>query len=113
MKFIKQEQTKEFRNSAICIVEEYPHGDVDINGSVIEIKGRYPEKGRVVNLKCKELVYVLVGEGSIAVEQETFHFSGGDMFIIDAKERYYWQAECKILTVCTPAFESGQHKIVD
>lgn len=48
MKVIHKNQTKEFKNSEFCTAIEYPLGDKDINCAVIELNGRYPDKGRVV-----------------------------------------------------------------
>lgn len=59
MKLIHKNQINNFENSKVCFGEEYPLGDKEINGAIIKVRGRYPDKGRVVNLKCKELVYVL------------------------------------------------------
>lgn len=55
MKIIHKNQTEEFKNSENCTTIEYQMGDKDINGAVIELTGRYPNKGRTVNLECKEL----------------------------------------------------------
>lgn len=52
MKVIHKNQTEIFKNSQVCTAIEYPLGDKDINGAVIELNGRYPNTGRVVNLKC-------------------------------------------------------------
>lgn len=59
MKIVYQKETKKFKNSKVCTAIEYPMGDKDINGAVIKLTGRYPDKGRVVNLKCKELSYII------------------------------------------------------
>jgi hypothetical protein len=58
MKIIRAKEAKEFKNSESCIAAEYPSEDKDINVAVVEVTGRYPEKGRVTNLKCKELLYI-------------------------------------------------------
>ncbi len=39
MKFISKNQTKTFKNSDTCTAIEYPLGDKDINGAVIELNG--------------------------------------------------------------------------
>ena len=72
MKTVKKEQTKRFENSPTCVALEYPIGDKDINGAVIELNGRYPEMGRVVNTECKEIAYIIEGNGLIVIE-ETFY----------------------------------------
>jgi mannose-6-phosphate isomerase-like protein (cupin superfamily) len=112
MKVIYKNQIKKHNNSKVCLAHEYHLGDKDINGAVIEIKGRYPDKDRVVNLKCKELVYILEGSGKVVVDGKTVKFKRGDMILIYAGEKYYWNANCIILTACTPAWYSKQHKIV-
>lgn len=112
MKIINKKQTNKFKNSKICFGDEYPLGDKNINGAVIEVRGRYPDKDRVVNLKCKELVYILEGLGKIVVEGKETSFNKGDMLLIYPKEKYYWQANCIILTACSPAFYPEQHKQV-
>ena len=110
MKIIHSNQTNKFKNSKICYGDEYPLGDKDINGAVIEVRGRYPDKGRIVNTECKELVYILEGSGKIVAEGKKADFDKGDMILINPKERYYWDADCIILAVCTPAFYPEQHR---
>ncbi len=112
MKVIRKNQTKRFKNSPVCIAHEYPLGDKDINGVVIELKGRYPDKGRVVNLKCKELVYLLDGSVLLEVEGKKIKLEKGDEVLIMPKEKYLWDGNCRIFTACTPAWYPEQHKEV-
>lgn len=112
MKVIRKNQTNRFENSPVCIAIEYPLGDKDINGAVIELKGRYPDKGRVVNLKCKELVYVLEGSVLLEVEGRKVKLEKGDEVLIMPKEKYHWEGNCKIFTACAPAWFPEQHKMV-
>lgn len=44
MKTIHKNQTKIFKAGDTCIANEYHIGDKDIDGTVIELSGRYPEK---------------------------------------------------------------------
>ena len=68
MKFIQRKQTKTRKNSKVCTAIEYPLADKRINGALIRLKGRYPDKGRCANLKCKEMAYVIKGKGILEVE---------------------------------------------
>ena len=68
MKIIHKNQTNQHVNSKGCTAIEYPLGDKDINGAVIKLYGREPDKGRVVNTKCKELAYIIKGSGKVVVE---------------------------------------------
>ena len=113
MKLIRKNQTKEFKNSDQCLAIEYPLGDKDINGAVIKLNGRYPDKGRVVNTVCKEMAYIIKGTGKLVVEGQDVNFSEGDLILIDKNEKYYWQGNFEIFTTCVPAWYPQQHKTVD
>ena len=68
MKIVRENESKKFKNIENCIATEYPLEDKDINMAVVKVTGRYPEKGRVTNLKCKELTYITRGSGKVVVE---------------------------------------------
>lgn len=112
MKIVRKDQTIQFKNSPVCIATEYPLHDKDINGAVIELSGRYPDKGRVVNLKCKELAYVMKGSVNLYVEGKKVELQEGDMVLIYPKEKYYWDGNCTLFIPCTPAWSLEQHKEV-
>lgn len=113
MKIIHPNQTQCFKNGENCVAIEYPLGDRDINGAVISLSGRYPEKGRVVNLKCKELAYVIRGSGKIVLEDEVVDLDEGDLILIESGERYFWDGNLTMFVPCVPAWYSGQHEEVD
>lgn len=113
MKIVRKNQTKEFKNSNQCTAIEYPLGDKDINGCVIKLNGRYPDKGCVVNTACKELAFITKGSGKLVVEEQTTSFSGGDLILIDKNEKYHWQGNCEMFVPCVPAWYPGQHKAVE
>jgi len=113
MKIIHENQTKKSKNNDVCIVIEYPFGDRDINGAIIELSGRYPSKGAVVNLKCKELAYIIEGSGRVVVEGEEVKIKKGDLILIEVGEKYFWEANLEMLTSCTPAWYPEQHKEVE
>ena len=113
MKKISLKQTKEFKNSDLCIVAEYGFDDKDIDISTAEINGRYPEKGFCVNQEVKEMIYVLEGSGEILKQNETIAFKKGDAILIDKGEKYFWNAHCKVVMSCSPAWFPEQHLLVD
>ncbi|MBL7159506.1 DUF861 domain-containing protein [Candidatus Microgenomates bacterium] len=113
MKVIHKNQTKKLKHSDICTSIEYPLGDKDINGAIIKLKGRYPDKGRVVNLKCKELAYIIKGSGKVVVEGQEVKLSKEDMVLIDPGEKYYWEGKMIIFMPCTPAWSPEQHEEVE
>lgn len=109
MKVVYKHQTKEFKNSEVCTAIEYPFEDKDINGAVIKLNGRYPNKGRVVNLKCKELSYVISGCGKLVVEGKEVVLREGDLVLIESGEKYYWEGKMMMFVPCTPAWYPEQH----
>jgi mannose-6-phosphate isomerase-like protein (cupin superfamily) len=112
MKIIHNNQIKIFNNSKHCVAKEYPLGDRDINGAVIELKGRYPDKGAVMNLKCKELAYVVKGSGRLVIEGKETLLHEGDLALIEPGEKYYWDGNMTMFMPCTPAWYPEQHKEV-
>ena len=97
-----------------CTAVEYPLEDKDINAVVIKIDGRYPNEGRTVNEKCKELVYVMSGKGKLVVEGKEVDLKTGTVVLIEPGERFYWEGkELEMFMPCTPAWYSEQHKEVD
>ena len=113
MKVVHKDQTERLNVSENCIAIEYPLGDKDINGAIVELTGRYPNTGRVVNLKCKELAYVIQGSGRIVVENEEINLKEGDLILIEPGEKYFWDGNLTIFTPCTPAWYPEQHKEVE
>ena len=112
MKVVHKNQTKKFKNSKVCTAIEYPLGDKDINGAVTELNRRYPDKGSVVNLKCKELAYVVRGSGRLVVEGEKISLQEGDLALIEPGGKYFWEGNMTMFMPCTPAWYPEQHKEV-
>lgn len=113
MKITRLHETKTNHVTKSCIAIEYPSGDKEIWGAVIKIDGRYPEKGRTVNEKCKELVYFLEGKGKLVVEDKIYKVQKGDQIVIDPGERFCWEGKLVMFMPCAPAWYPKQHKTVD
>ncbi len=113
MKIIHKNQTKIFKNSEACTAIEYPLGDKDINGAVIELNGRYPDKGRAMNLECKEMAYIIKGFGRVAVENKEIKLSEGDLVLIEPGEKFFWEGNMRIFMPCAPAWNHEQYKEVE
>ena len=113
MEIIRKNQAEKIKNNDVSDAFEYPSDDKDINGAVIELNGRYPDKGRVVNLECKELVYIIDGSGKVVVEGEEVKLNSGDILLIKPRERYFCEGNLKFLVSSTPAWNEGQYKKVD
>lgn len=113
MKIVHKNETKEFKNSDQCGGVEYSLDDKDINAAIGKITGRYPDKNRVVNTKCKELAYIISGSGKVVVEGKEYFFNAGDVLLIEPGERYYWEGNFDVFMPCTPAWYPKQHKQVE
>ncbi|MFH1534717.1 MAG: cupin domain-containing protein, partial [Patescibacteria group bacterium] len=106
-------ETKIFKNSEVCTAVEYPMDDKDINGAVIELSGRYPDKGRTMNEKCKEMAYVIKGSGRAVVESIETQFNEGDLALFEPGEKYFWEGNLTLFMPCAPAWYPEQHKEVE
>lgn len=94
---------------------DYPSKDKDINFAVIKINCRSPKTGFQVNTKCKELLYIMNGKGTIVLKEnkETIDFKKGDVILINQNECYAFEGNFTAAVPCTPAWTSEQHKYVD
>ena len=113
MKIVRQSERKEYQNSKTCKAFEYPLGDSDINGALIEIVGRYPEKGWAVNTKCKEMAYIIKGCGQLFLFDRDFSLDSGDLILIEPGEKYYFEGTITMFVPRTPAWYPEQHKLVE
>ncbi len=113
MKIVRKNEAKKFKNGEACTAIEYPMGDKDINGAVIELSGRYPDRGRTVNEKCKEMAYVIKGSGRVVVEGVETQLNEGDLVLIDPGEKFFWEGKMTLFMPCTPAWNPDQHKQVE
>ena len=106
---IKKSERKEFKNSPVCIAYEYGHNDKDINIAVIELSGRYPAKGRVMNEVSKEVAFVVKGNGKVGIDGKEFLLNEGDSVLIRPKQKFFWEGKMTLTMVCHPAFNPKQH----
>jgi hypothetical protein len=113
MKIVRSNQTQEFKNSEACVSFEYPLDDKDINGAVIKLNGRYPEKGYVTNKVCKELVYVIEGSGTLATTDSMHQLEQGDVALLMPGDKYYFEGRLVMFMPCHPAWYPEQHEHVD
>lgn len=115
MKIVKKEVAQELRNSDTSSLLEYSIAlnDKEIDFCINTITGRYPEKGYCTNKVCKEICYILEGEGTINKHDETFSFKKGDVILIEKEEIYFWNGDCKIIMICTPAWYKEQCMLLD
>lgn len=113
MEMIKSAEAVPGKNSDDCKTLEYSFKDKEMDLGIATITNRFPEEGYCINLICKELIYVLEGNGKLVFEDKTVSFAKGDAILIDKNEKYYYDTEyCVISMSCTPAWSPDQHKLV-
>lgn len=115
MKIVSKEEASIFKNSDTSLLLEYSIalGREDLDLCVNTITGRYPEKGFCTNEECNEICYILEGQGSINSRNEIKTFKQGDVIFINKKDIYYWNGNCKIIMICSPAWYKEQCKLID
>ena len=112
MKFVSKNHTTTHKNSESCIATEYSLGDSDIDFATVEIMGRYPDEGRVMNQISKEACLILKGGGKIVIEGKETELHEGDVVLVESGEKYFWGGTMTIAVACTPPWSMGQHKKV-
>ena len=115
MKFVKKQDSEKVVNSKTSWLLEYSRelNDKDLDFCINTINGRYPEKGYTSNLECKEICYILEGCGLICKRDKSITFEEGDVILIDKKDEYFWDGNCKMVMVCSPAWHKEQCKLLD
>lgn len=114
MQVLTQSQANEFTNSETCKGLEFPFESNQMNIAVVEVNGRYPQTGSLLNEECDEMGYVLSGSGTVGTDDETHDITTGDAVYIKAGERFWWQGDnLRMLMPCSPPFYPEQHKEVN
>lgn len=113
MKIIYRKQTISRNNNKYCQVMEFPLADNEINFAIIKLSGRYPDKNRAINMQCKEMVYIHSGNGKVVINDHEHVLNSGDLVLIEAGEKFYWEGNMELYISCTPAFTIEQHQLTD
>ena len=110
----KQTDATAFENSPVCTGISYGGTGDAIDGATITVTGRYPERGYIKNEVCKELMYVISGQGTLLAGDETTQvFATGDVVFIDSGESFAWDGDFVGFFATTPRFNPGQYKQVE
>ena len=110
MRHVARKEAIEHRNADSCVAFEYDTNTPDINIARIEVKGRYPEVGSMVNTEVTELVYVVKGSGSVVVNGKHVLLAEGDVVSILAGEQVHWEGDMSLIIACSPAWYPEQYE---
>ena len=109
MNLIHKSEAKAHQNGQACRVYEYEFPNENVfNNAVVNLDGRYPERGYAINRKCKELIYVMEGAGVVVAGGKLQVLGEGDMVLIATGEEYYLVGKMKLLITSVPAWRPDQ-----
>lgn len=111
MEIIQKATRTSFSNSDACTAFEYKTSSKQINGTVISLNGRYPEKGWAYNKESTELAFVTKGSITLTTSEGDQVLNEEDMAILKPMEKFFWTGQGEFLTVCTPAWHPSQHRL--
>lgn len=112
MYIIKKSHTITNKINDSFTATEYHSENKNINFGIVELSGRYPEEGRVMNEISTELVYIKAGSGKVVIEGVEDSVLAGDVVIIKPGEKYFWEGDFTFMISSTPAWNPEQHKKV-
>jgi len=109
MKHISKSQSQNHQNGLSCVVFEYgSNGEID--GSVAEINGRYPESGWSMNTISHLEFFVISGRGTLTTAEKTVELKSEDVVIINPNESYYYVGNhLRIFMASTPPWSPEQY----
>ena len=111
---IKKSQAKKKTNSEACSVWEYDFQSDNMSFATAYIDGRFPDKGRVANMGCEEIYYVLSGSGIIHSEFGDFNIEEGDLYHFKKGEKYWSEGkELKLVLVNAPKWSPEQMELTE
>lgn len=113
MQICLKHQTIERKNSNFCVVTEHHLNDEQIDFAIVKVNGRYPDRAYAVNRKCKEVVYIQNGTGQVTVDGIEHKLNEGDVVLIEAGEKFFWEGNMNLHIACHPAFTVEQHELVN
>ena len=113
MELIKRDAAEFYQGDEYSGID-YLSRDKEINFAVIKVSSRSPKSGFQLNTGCKELLYILSGDGTIYTKEGAeSRFYKGDVIVIEKNESYAFDGEFEAAVSCTPAWTSDQHKYVE
>jgi hypothetical protein len=114
MIFVKSSEAQEYSGDGYS-GKDYPMTDPDINFATIKITKRSPQAGYQVNVECKELLYIISGEGILYLKNNDLctEFKQGDVIFLNKGEYYAFDGNFEAAVPCTPAWTVEQHKYTD
>lgn len=111
MKIWKKGTGFKFRNSDDCHGEAFAEESALLDLAIIEVTGRYPDKGYLYNDEAHEMAYVSRGQGYFKQKGDEWQLLNvGDVVYFAPGERVAWRSESMTIVVpCSPQFNPAKH----
>lgn len=106
-----QKKNAFLKKKGSCTVWEYGIGKKDLGIAQAKINGRYPEKGKAINVDCDLVYFIADGSGIIHTQQGSYTLQKDDIFFIK-KGNWYWVegANLTVILPSTPAWFPEQYR---
>ena len=96
-------------NGNTCTVWEYDFKKQEVGFSCAQINGRYPATGRVVNMACDLIYFVVSGSCVIHIENQVIELKQHDAFFLERNKEYFVVGDQAMLTLVeSPRWTFGQ-----
>lgn len=102
-----------FENSKTCKGVAFVSDEMNVDMSVIEISGRYPESGWALNGEVSEIVYVQRGKGRLYLEGGETEIEQEAVVAVPAGRKFFWDGDMTLIMACNPPFNSGQYSMIE
>lgn len=109
MELIREEEARAFAHEPAATVRDYNTIDPEISGATATIKGRYPAEGFVMNMKVKEMAFVMAGTGTLHLPDKDVPLNVGDLVLLHPHEAFAWSGQMTLFIATTPRFDPAQY----
>lgn len=112
MRHIAKNEAVVHQNAPTCKVLEYGN-DGAIDGALIDIDGRYPERLEASNKTARVALHIIKGSGKLTVDNVTRQLAEGDTAFIAPGEKYHFEGTFQMFMCCTPPWSPEQYEEVE
>jgi hypothetical protein len=111
---IKRGDARVHQNSSNCTVREHDHPIPNLSYAEAKITGRYPEKGRSLNVQCDTIFIGLSGVGIIHTEIGDYTIEPHDTCFVERCLAYWIEGSDLELGVSNfPRWNPEQYRVID
>lgn len=97
--------------STVKLFESTP--DKNLNMAIVNQSGRYPESGFNVNYISTEGLYVIEGEITLHIDNQSVSLKAGEAFYILPNQKYWLDGTAKVFVAVNPSSEENKSEILN